>query len=164
MTTNSTEPGTRPSRLILFFGSGFLSGYAPFASGTVGSAVALALYHLIPGFDGPYIIMPVTVAFFLIGIHASEKMEVYYGHDPAEVTIDEMVGMWVSLLLLPPSLFLSLIGFFLFRVFDIIKPFPAKRFEQQPGGFGIMMDDVVAGLYTNIALHLVAAVMQFSGV
>jgi len=164
MTTNIPDSTSRPNPIVLFLGSGLLSGYSPIASGTVGSAVALAIYLLVPGFDSPYVIMSVTAACFLFGISASEKMESFYGNDPAEVTIDEMVGMWMSLMLLPFSTPLAVLGFFIFRVLDIVKPFPAKRFEQQKGGFGIMMDDVVAGVYTNLILHMVAAIMQFSGI
>ena len=158
-----TTPPAKPGAFELFIGSGFLSGYSPIASGTVGSAFAAAIYYLVPGFEGPYIIMPLIVAFFLYGIHVSDKMEVYYGHDPAQVTVDEVVGMWLSFLLLPKTLVLTIAGFFIFRVLDIVKPFPARRFEQQKGGFGIMMDDVVAGFYSNLLLHVLAAVLQYSG-
>lgn len=166
MTQASPDQTTplKPGAFELFVGSGFLTGYAPVASGTVGSALAAAIYYLVPGFEGPYIIMPLTAALFLYGLHASEKMEAYYGHDPAEVTVDEFVGMWLSLLLLPKTLVLTVAGFFIFRLLDIIKPFPARRFEQQQGGFGIMMDDVIAGVYTNLLLHLLATILQFSGI
>jgi len=153
----------KPDLVTLFVGSGFLTGYSPIASGTAGSAIAALIYYFVPGFEGPYIIMPLTVAFFLYGIRVSDKMEAYYGHDPAQVTVDEVVGMWLSLLLLPKTLLLTIAGFFIFRILDIVKPFPAKRFEQQPGGFGIMMDDVIAGFYTNILLHLLAGLQQFAG-
>ena len=81
-------------------------------------------------------------------------MERYYGDDPSEVTIDEVVGMWISLFLLPKKIFVVIAAFFLFRIFDIIKPFPARKFDDMHGGFGIMMDDVIAGMYTNIILQL----------
>ena len=81
-------------------------------------------------------------------------MEQRYGHDPAEVTIDEVVGMWISLFLLPKKIFIVIAAFFVFRFFDIIKPFPARKFDKMHGGFGIMMDDVIAGIYTNIILQI----------
>jgi phosphatidylglycerophosphatase A len=81
-------------------------------------------------------------------------MEKRYGHDPAEVTIDEVLGMWISLLLLPKKIFIVIAAFFIFRFFDIIKPFPARKFDAMHGGLGIMMDDVIAGIYANIILQI----------
>jgi len=90
---------------------------------------------------------------FGLGIKASSIMEKRYGHDPAEVTIDEVAGMWITLFLLPKKIFVVLAAFFVFRFFDIIKPFPARKFDTMHGGFGIMMDDVVSGIYANIVLQ-----------
>ncbi|MBI3004980.1 MAG: phosphatidylglycerophosphatase A [Ignavibacteriales bacterium] len=148
---------THPSFFVKAFASGLFSGYAPFASGTVGSLVGLAIYF-IPGFEHPYAIMPASFLVFLLGIKASEAMETHYGHDPAEVTIDEVLGMWMSLWLLPKSLAIAGIGFILFRIFDIIKPFPARKFDALKGGAGVMLDDLVAAAYTNIALHLLLVI------
>ena len=150
----SDAPG--PSFLTRLFGSGLFSGYAPFASGTVGSAVGLALYW-IPGFERPEWIIPVTALALFFGVLASTRMERAYGHDPSQVTIDEVVGMWISLLLVPKTLPVSVVGFIIFRALDIVKPPPARRFDRMAGGAGIMLDDVVAGLYTNILLRLLLA-------
>jgi phosphatidylglycerophosphatase A len=92
---------------------------------------------------------------FGLGIKASSIMEKRYGHDPAEVTIDEVVGMWITLFLLPKTILVVLAAFFVFRFFDIIKPFPAHKFDTMHGGFGIMMDDVVSGIYANITMQIV---------
>jgi phosphatidylglycerophosphatase A len=135
-------------------GSGFFTGYIPFASGTFASFAALLIYY-IPGFENLFIILPVTILFFLIGIYLGNKFEKIYGKDPAECTIDEMVGMWLSLILLPKTIAISLITFFLWRALDIYKPFPARSFEKLKGGFGIMIDDVISGFYTLIIMHLV---------
>jgi CDP-diacylglycerol--glycerol-3-phosphate 3-phosphatidyltransferase len=143
----------KPSFAINLFASALFSGYSPVVSGTVGSAVALAFYF-IPGFELPLVISTITLIVFLLGIKASAIMEQQYGHDPSEVTIDEVVGMWISLFLLPKKIFIVLAAFFIFRIFDIIKPFPAKKFDRMHGGFGIMMDDVIAGIYANIILQL----------
>jgi phosphatidylglycerophosphatase A len=140
-----------PSFLVRVFASGLFAGYSPIASGTVGSAVALGLY-LIPGFERPWIIMPVCFLVFLFGAKAAEIMEGRYGHDPGEVTIDEVLGMWISLLLLPKSLGVAVLGFLIFRILDIVKPYPARKFDSMKGGVGIMLDDVIAGAYTNIIL------------
>jgi phosphatidylglycerophosphatase A len=138
------------------FASGLFSGFSPAASGTVGSAVALALYS-IPGFEIPYVLLPLCVLVFFLGVKASDAMEKVYGHDPAEVTIDEVLGMWISLLFLPKTLVVAGLAFFIFRILDIIKPFPARRLDNTKGGSGIMLDDVVSGAYTNLVLQLLVA-------
>lgn len=142
---------------IKAFASGLFSGYFPVASGTVGSAVALAFYF-IPGFEQPFVIIPIGFCTFLIGAQAAHRMEGRFGHDPTEVTIDEIVGMWISLLLLPKSLLIALSTFLIFRVLDIVKPFPARKFDNVRSGIGIMMDDVVAGVYTNLIMHFALAI------
>jgi phosphatidylglycerophosphatase A len=151
--------GPAPSRvpfLTALFGSALFSGYVPFASGTVGSAVGLAVYF-IPGFEQPTWIIPVTAATLFFGIIASARMEKTLGHDPAQVTIDEVVGMWISLLLVPKSLPVALVAFVLFRIFDVVKPPPARIFDRLRGGAGIMLDDVVAGIYANVILRVLLA-------
>jgi CDP-diacylglycerol--glycerol-3-phosphate 3-phosphatidyltransferase len=147
------DPTFEPSLWIKLFASGLFSGYVSIASGTVGSAIALAFYF-IPGFSILPVISGIILMTFALGIWTAGIMEKRYGHDPAEVTIDEVVGMWISLIFLPKSILLALIGFFLFRILDIVKPYPAQRFDAMQGGFGIMMDDVICGVYVNIILHL----------
>ena len=141
--------------LVKLFASGFYSGYSPVASGTVGSAVAVAIYF-IPGFEQPAVMITVILVSLVLGIKASRVMEGRYGHDPGEVTIDEMVGMWVSLLFMPKDWLVVAIAFVLFRIFDIIKPYPARKFDTVTGGIGIMMDDVIAGIYTWVTFHAFA--------
>jgi len=148
-----SNPEIRVPLLVTAFGSGLFTGFSPIASGTVGSLVGLALYA-IPGFETPPVIISVSFLVFILGVKAAELMEKRYGHDPAEVTIDEVLGMWVSLLFLPKSIVVAGIAFFIFRIMDIVKPWPARKFDTLTGGFGIMMDDAIAGFYTNIALHI----------
>ena len=135
-------------------GSGFYSGFSPFASGTVGSIVAILIY-LIPGFEKLFIIIPVTTLFLSYGIFVGNKFETMFGKDPAECTIDELVGTWISLIALPKSLIIIIGSFLLWRILDIVKPPPARNLEQLKGGLGIMMDDVVSGIYTLLIMHLV---------
>lgn len=135
------------------FASGLFSGYSPVASGTVGSAVGLAFYF-IPGFENIYVILPLCLLVYFFGVRAAESMEKVYGQDPGEVTIDEVLGMWVSLLFLPKQIVVAVIAFFIFRIFDILKPFPARHFDNTPGGSGVMLDDVVSGIYTNLLIQL----------
>jgi len=135
-------------------GSGFYSGYFPIASGTVGSVVAIIIY-LIPGFENLYVIIPASIILFLYGIFVGTKFEIEYGKDPAQCTVDEFVGTWISLIALPKTIFIVITTFLLWRILDIIKPPPARNLEKLEGGLGIMIDDVISGIYTLIIMHLV---------
>jgi len=135
-------------------GSGFYTGYIPFASGTFGSLAAIVIY-LIPGFENLEIIIPALVLFFGYGLFVSFKFEKVYGKDPSQCTVDEIVGTWIALIALPKTLLIVLTSFLIWRALDIIKPFPAKTSEKLPGGFGIMIDDVISGFYSLIIVHLI---------
>jgi len=137
-----------------FIGSGFYTGYFPIASGTVGSLGAILIY-MIPGFENLFIIIPATLIFIVYGIYIGTKFEAQYGKDPAECTVDEFVGTWISLIALPKTVWIIVAAFFLWRILDIIKPPPARNLERLKGGLGIMIDDVISGLYTLIIMHLV---------
>ena len=131
-------------RLVATF---FYLGKLPFAPGTWGSLGALLLWLLLPvAFS---IHLSVIVILFVLGVYSSNKMAKYLdNHDPSEVVIDEVVGMGISLFMLPHSLGLYLFAFILFRIFDIIKPLFIYRIQNLSGGWGIMLDDVLAGLFT----------------
>lgn len=137
-----------------FIGSGFYTGYFPVASGTFASIAAILVY-LIPGFENLFIIIPVIVIFMFYGIYVGTKFESEYGKDPAQCTIDEVVGTWISIIALPKTFLIILIAFLLWRALDIIKPPPARNLERLKGGLGIMIDDVISGIYTLIIMHLV---------
>ncbi len=135
-------------------GSGFFTGYIPFASGTFGSLAGLLIYY-IPGFEGLQILIPAIIIFTFYGIFLGSKFEMAYGKDPRQCTIDEVVGMWITLLFLPKTYLISIIAFFVWRAFDIIKPYPIKKLEDIEGGLGIMIDDVVGGIYSLITMHVI---------
>lgn len=135
-------------------GSGFYTGYTPIASGTFGSLAAILIY-LIPGFENLYIIIPAIILFFVYGLFVSSKFENVYGHDPGQCTIDEVVGTWISLIALPKTFFIILTSFLIWRLLDIIKPFPARKSESLKGGLGIMIDDVISAFYSLIFVHLI---------
>ena len=135
-------------------GSGFYTGYIPFASGTFGGLAAIVIY-LIPGFERLEIIIPAIVLFFGYGLFVSFKFEKVYGKDPSQCTVDEVVGTWIALIALPKTLLIVLTSFLIWRALDIIKLFPARTSEKLPGGFGIMIDDVIAGFYSLIIVHLI---------
>ncbi len=134
-------------------GSGFYTGYIPFASGTFGSIAGLLIYY-IPGFENPVIIIPAIIVFGLFGIYVGTEFEKFYGKDPSECTLDEIVGMWISLLFVPKVLWVSFLVFLIWRLFDIVKPFPARRLEKLKGGVGIMIDDVISSIYVLLLVHL----------
>lgn len=144
--------GPRPSLPVLFIGSGFGSGFSPAAPGTAGSLAAL-LIALIPGFTSPLILSVAILIAFVAGGFCADRMERWRGPDPSVVTIDEVVGMWITLIFLPHTPLYLISGFFVFRLLDILKPWPANYFDGRPGGWNIMLDDVAAGVYANCILH-----------
>ena len=139
--------------------TGFYSGYFPIAPGTVGSAAALILYWIFPGFR-EFLLLSVVIGLFFIGVWAANETEKTAGHDASIINIDEIIGMWISLLFLPKGLaWIWPVGaFFIFRGFDIVKPFPVNASQKLPGGWGVMMDDVLAAIYTNLIMRLLIAV------
>lgn len=139
--------------------SGLYTGLAPIASGTVASALAVGLYFLLdqfPGVDDAIVLLGCSLAAFGVGIPLARDTEKVLGHDPSFITLDEFAGQWLALAS-PFVLFDPVwagLSFFVFRVFDIAKLWPASYFDQRPGGLGVMADDMVAGLYANIVCHL----------
>ncbi len=149
------ERARRTPLLLRVLGTGLFSGYFPIASGTFGSLVAALIYWFIPGMDTWYVLLAVCVLTFIPGTIAAAHLEKEHGGDPSIVVIDEFLGMWIALLGLPKELLPVILGFFAFRFFDIAKVPPANYFDQRRGGLGIMLDDVVAGIYANILVRVV---------
>jgi phosphatidylglycerophosphatase A len=109
-------------------------------------------YLLIPH---PALFLLIAALIFLLGVPAASYAEKFFGReDPGEITIDEMCGMLIALYALPFTWVVVVSTFILYRIFDIFKPFPARQFESLPSGLGIMADDIVAGFYANICIHL----------
>ena len=140
----------------ILIGTGLGMGFSPIAPGTVASLggwlIAMLLRPYIPYFE--WFLLLLIVLFFFIGVYSSTKLETDWGKDPSEVVIDEIVGIWISLWFLPQGWWYSLAALGLFRLFDIYKPLYIRRMETFKGGWGIMMDDVLAGIYANIAVQL----------
>lgn len=129
-------------------------GYFPIAPGTAGSAVGVVVVVSLTrvGLDRRWssiVLALIAAVLFAVGVWAAGEAEKFFGRtDPGQVVIDEVVGQMITFLLLPHATWKWLLaGFLLFRAFDIVKPFPARQAERFPRGWGIMMDDVVAGLY-----------------
>jgi phosphatidylglycerophosphatase A len=127
-------------------------GYAPFAPGTFGSLAGLALWAVLPG--SPLVQTLAIVVSFAAGAWAGAAAERHFrATDPGPVVIDEVMGMLVTLFLVRVAWPGAVLGFLWFRVFDVVKPFPANRLERLPGGIGIMADDAMAAVYANLALR-----------
>jgi phosphatidylglycerophosphatase A len=133
-------------------------GYAPTAPGTFGSMAGLVLHALLRWSGSHAAEFIAIVVVLLVGLWAADVMERELGKDPGAVVIDEVVGMLVTLAALDVTPIGGVVGFFVFRVLDIVKPFPAGRLERLHGGPGIMLDDVMAGVYGNLVMRgLIAA-------
>ena len=129
------------------------AGYAPVAPGTFGSAVGLLVWFALP--SSPVVQAVAIVLIFVVGCWSGSHAERHFGRmDPGQVVIDEVAGMLVTLFLVPVGWVGAMAGFLLFRLADIVKPYPANRFERLPGGVGIMADDIMAGVYANLALRV----------
>ncbi len=147
-------------RVALLVATVFGSGLSPLAPGTAGSLVAALLYLPLRGmFAGPvpWPGLALVLATCLLGVWAAGIAEARSRRkDPGLVVIDEVAGQWITYLGLSFSWWTWGLGFLLFRLFDILKPFPARRLERLPGGWGIMLDDLVAGVYARLALVALA--------
>lgn len=143
--------------ILLFIATFFNIGRLPLAPGTWASLVTTVLVYFIkPYWQAPiYLQIAAIVIVFVLGIPAASAAERHFKRkDPRPCVIDEVAGQMVSLLLIPHSISFYIAGFLLFRLFDIVKPFPVRNTEKIPGGFGIMLDDIVAALYALGVLHL----------
>ena len=145
-----------PAKLVSTF---FFAGYFPVAPGTFGSLIALVIiWFLIPGFF--YILIPISLGLFFVSVWSAGRAEDIFGQDGSQIVIDEVTGMAVSLVFVPHRMGYFAAAFFLFRIFDIVKPPPARNAERLKGGWGVTMDDVVAGVYANLVLHLALYVLN----
>ena len=130
-------------------------GHAPAAPGTVGSAAGLILFWAVRASGSLAVEGLVLLAVTAIGVVAASRAEAAYRRrDPGLIVIDETAGMLLTLAAVPVGLGGAVVGFLAFRLFDIVKPFPARRAERLPGGWGVMADDLVAGLYAQALLRL----------
>ena len=148
-------------RLIVFIATGCYSGMVPKAPGTWGSAFAILPWYFCRGLSiGPYLIL--LMVMFVVGFFAAGSAEKILDRaDPGCIVIDEILGMFITLTLAPNHPCAWLLGFLLFRFFDIAKPFPVSWFDtHMHGGLGIMLDDVIAGLYACASLQIIWLVLE----
>lgn len=141
-------------RFGLFIATCGYIGYAPIAPGTFGSAAGLLLFFLVRSTGSVALELSLIVALFAVGIWSGTVAEHHFGGvDPGPVVLDEVVGMLITLALLPVNTTGAIVGFLIFRVLDVVKPWPSARFEKLPGGLGVMADDGMAALYGNVLMR-----------
>ena len=132
------------------------SGYAPFAPGTVGTIAGIPVYLLLSRLSWTFYLISVLILTLLAIYISREGEKIFNEKDSPRIVIDEIVGFQWTMFLVLPTVLHILLGFFLFRLFDIVKVFPAGYLQNRlPGGYGIVIDDVVAGMYSNIILLIV---------
>ncbi|MBI5286311.1 MAG: phosphatidylglycerophosphatase A [Deltaproteobacteria bacterium] len=144
---------TFKERVIILLSTGGYVGYSPIAPGTVGSLWGIILGFFLSSLN------PIAQGFFLLfgvfvaSLLAGEAKDIFGGKDPGYIVCDEIIGFLVAIFLIPFTLFNVVAVFLLFRFFDILKPFPIRVIEERiRGGWGIVLDDVMAGLYANLSL------------
>jgi len=157
------KPGNFLDKLALIVAVWFGTGLFPGIPGTIGSIGAIPLYLVMSlfgvTFQGIFVFIITIVA-----IWSSNRAEqLLRGNDPGLIVIDEVSGFLLTVLFIPLTLLNLVAGFFLFRLFDIIKPYPIKKIEKCRGGFGIVLDDLVAGVYAHLSLIAMIYLMQSLG-
>lgn len=143
------------TKLANYFSTVIKIGYLPLAPGTWGSLAALAVWYLILPFISSIAFIASILIIFVFGIYTSSITESALEiKDPSVIVIDEWVGQWIALMFLPKSIVWGVVAFVLFRLFDIWKPYPISKLDNIKGSFGIMLDDVLAGIYALIGVQL----------
>ena len=142
-------------RLVKMTTSFFYLGHSPFMPGTLGSLAGLLIYVVVKD-KFPIYAFSILFLFTLGVLFSAEAERIYKRKDAQTIVIDEACGMMLALFLVPYNFWLALLGFLLFRLFDILKPPPAKAIEKFSGAFGVMFDDIIAAIYTNFILQIIA--------
>jgi len=148
-------------KAVMFLATGFYVGNIPLAPGTFGSLIGLLLCFLLAGIQlPPAIITAVLFIGFAVWVsNAAEK--ILKKKDPGCIVIDEVAGMVVTLIGLPFNLTTAVIGFIIFRILDILKPFPIRTLDKRlSGGIGIVADDVAAGIFANVLTRILLVILD----
>lgn len=146
-------------KLIKLIATGGGLGYAPFAPGTVGTAGALIISLLIMSLTNDpfcnYIHVALGITSYLLGVYVTNKLIPLWGDDPSKIVIDEYCGFWIAIAFTPMQWKYYLLAFALFRLFDITKILGISYFDRKKNAHGVMLDDVVAGVYTAVIINIV---------
>jgi phosphatidylglycerophosphatase A len=146
-------------RLAVFLATCGYVGYAPVAPGTFGSAAGLAIFAIVRSSGSMVVEIATIVVLFAIGVWSGNQAEHHFGRtDPGPIVLDEVVGMLITLALIPVNAIRAFVGFLVFRALDVFKPWPAGRFERLHGGLGVMADDGMAAVYGNGLMRILVAV------
>ena len=154
--TSGGKPSTHAlvRRFGVFFATCGYVGYAPVAPGTFGSAAGLAVFLAVRASESIAVELGVIAALFALGVWSASIAEQHFGGvDPGPVVMDEVVGMLITLALLDVTITGAVVGFFIFRILDIVKPWPSADFERLHGGLGVMADDAMAAIYGNLLMR-----------
>ncbi|MBX2900295.1 MAG: phosphatidylglycerophosphatase A [Cyclobacteriaceae bacterium] len=135
-------------------------GYIKRGSGSVAALIVAVLWFFF-GSASPLVQVIIAVGVTIIGIWSAYQAEAEWGHDSSRIVIDEAAGMLISMFIIPITWKYVLAAFLLFRFFDILKPLFIKKMERLKGGWGVMMDDVLAGIYTNVILQILVVLKVF---
>ena len=159
--TGQNPPQGRLGKLILLLASNAGLGYAPVASGTFGTLAGIPAFYYLSRFGFPLQLLTLVAVLFLSFWVAEEAGKICQEADDGRIVIDELLGYLITVAFLPFSWSTAIIGFFWFRLFDIIKPPPANWFDREmKNGIGVTLDDLVAGIYAAIALRLCLAIFS----
>lgn len=154
----------RPPLLPVIIGTGFGAGFWPWGPGTAGAVLATAIWFALSAVMGQTTLIVVTavliVVFTILGTWATARLEPFWGEDPSRIVADEMVGVWVPLLL-ASDWKTALTALLLFRFFDILKPLGIRKLDERPGAFWVMGDDIAAGIYSAIVLGAALGVAHY---
>jgi phosphatidylglycerophosphatase A len=147
--------GSAGDFLIKAISSVFFIGYLPLIPGTFGSCAGVGLFYLLKGF-GPFAYFSFIFGVILLGLVTSGRTEKLLNKkDPGCIVIDEVAGMLIALSFMPYNFKIVILAFLIFRILDTLKPYPAGRLQNRPGAVGVMGDDLIAGIYTNIVLQVI---------
>jgi phosphatidylglycerophosphatase A len=145
---------------ILLLATGLGAGYSPIVPGTMGTLLAIPVCLLLSCIPSPVYEWTI-IAFFFLASWVSDKAQSHWGKkDDQRIVIDEIMGFFTAMMWLPKTALFVTLGFVLFRLFDIVKPPPVRRLEQVRGGYGVVLDDVMAGVYANIVLQIIRLMIR----
>ncbi len=161
---SKTEQFSFTDRIAVAIATGGGAGFMPKAPGTAGSVVGVLIYLVMTGLHLDLYYLHAIILLFIVGVWAAHRVETFWGHDSQRIVVDEIIGQMIAFSYaagrFPLSAFYVAVGFGLFRLFDIVKPFPLRRLEKLSGGLGVIADDVGAGLY---ALGVLTLIVIFFG-